>query len=400
MSLVPPIDDSHGSEHRRLIGWFASERGGRWVSARLETQARGRTAALLAIVPLLVLAHTWDALITACLAAAWFAGAAGIGLLRARRWQRSRPVDGDSRDLPHVVRSRESPIALPTLSLLLAAPIALKLYAMGHGSTRWILACVWLGAVFVASSGYNYGTTMALSGFEHGADTLVVRRREGRRRRCRLVAGVSHAGPRYNSRLIAGAVVAFGLLAVAATAWIASNRPSVPEVFRRGDAQTHVVPALSMVASTLDQRPITVRCFSPEDWSRVERAFGGRLSGWANTEIDLSPDTCDQLLALQSGGLHPSMRYLGSRWRLAWAIETIAHESVHLTGIVDEATTECYGMQHFVRAATIMGAEPGYARALAGEYWNDLYPEITADYRSVECRRGGSLDLRLSSDWP
>jgi hypothetical protein len=71
-----------------------------------------------------------------------------------------------------------------------------------------------------------------------------------------------------------------------------------------------------------------------------------------------------------------------------------------MTGIVDEATTECYGMQHFVRAATIMGAEPGYARALAGEYWNDLYPENTADYRSVECRRGGSLDLRLSSDWP
>jgi hypothetical protein len=174
----------------------------------------------------------------------------------------------------------------------------------------------------------------------------------------------------------------------------------VPEVFRRDGAQTHVVPALSLVASELDRKPITVRCFSPADWSRVEREYGRSISGLAGAEIDLSPDTCDQLLAFQAGGLHPSMRYLGSRWRLAWAIQTIAHESVHMTGIRDEATTECYGMQHFVQAATTMGAEPSYARALAGEYWNDLYPHDTAEYRSAECRRGGLLDLRLSNHWP
>jgi hypothetical protein len=383
-----------------LIGMFASGRGGRWVSARLETQARARTAGLLALLPLLVLAHTWDALITACLAVGWFAGAAGIGLLRARRWQRSRPLEEEVDDLRDGVRTRESPLAFPALSLLLGLPIASKALSLEHGTPRWILACVWIGAVLVASSGYNYGTTVTLSGFERTAGALVVRRRVGRRRRRRLAAGTAPAAPRYRPRLIAGGVLVLGLAAVAATAWIASNRPSVPEVFRRDGAQTHVVPALSLVASELDRKPITVRCFSPADWSRVEREYGRSISGLAGAEIDLSPDTCDQLLAFQAGGLHPSMRYLGSRWRLAWAIQTIAHESVHMTGIRDEATTECYGMQHFVQAATTMGAEPSYARALAGEYWNDLYPHDTAEYRSAECRRGGRLDLRLSSDWP
>jgi hypothetical protein len=393
-------DQAHRSSQRKLIGVFASGRGGRWVSARLETQARARTAGLLALVPLLVLAHTWDALITACLAVGWFAGAAGIGLLRARRWQRSRPIEAESEESPHDIRTREPLLALPALSLLLGLPIASKALSMEHGTPRWILACVWLSAIFVASSGYNFGTTVTLSGFEREARALVVRRRMGRRRRRGLVSGTESAAPRYRPRLIAAVVLALGLSAVAATASIASNRPSVPEVFRRDGAQTHVVPALSVVASTLDGRPITVRCFSTGDWSRVERAYGQSLAGLAGAEIELSPDTCDQLLAFQAGGLHPSMRYLVSRWTLAYAIQTIAHESMHMTGIDNEATTECYGLQHFVQAATIMGAEPGYARALAGEYWNDIYPDKTAEYRSAECRRGGLLDLRLSSDWP
>ncbi len=347
---------------------------------------------------MLTVAHFWDWLVATGLAVGWFVGAAGFGLLRARRWQRSRSLEEGEAEAR--IETREPRLAFPLLAATIGLPVAVLLASPRHGGSAWIMPGLWLGAVFVASSGYNAATSVVVAGFENTSGVVVVRRRVGWRRERRLMAGALLDPPRFSTRLVAAPVLALGLIAVAATAMVLSNRPSVPSVFRQPDAQTEIVPALGRVATALDGTPIDVRCYSTREWSLIEQQRGRSLSGLAGSEIELSPGVCDELLAFMAGGLHPSGRYRGSRRELAFAVQVLAHETVHMTGIGDEAITECYGMQHLAATASIMGADPAYARELAGVYWNDLYPYESAPYRSSQCHRGGALDLRISSDWP
>lgn len=83
------------------------------------------------------------------------------------------------------------------------------------------------------------------------------------------------------------------------------------------------------------------------------------------------------------------------------AIHTLAHESVHLAGVQNEAHAECYGLQTIDLVAVRLGADLRTARALAGYAFTRLYPSLPDHYRSDECRDGGPLDLvRGSSVFP
>lgn len=56
-----------------------------------------------------------------------------------------------------------------------------------------------------------------------------------------------------------------------------------------------------------------------------------------------------------------------------FALQTIAHESQHLTGIRDEAQAECDGMQALPWFARQFGATRAQARQMADDYYRDFY---------------------------
>lgn len=83
------------------------------------------------------------------------------------------------------------------------------------------------------------------------------------------------------------------------------------------------------------------------------------------------------------------------------AVHVVAHETMHLAGIVDEASADCLAVQLDAVVAVRLGAGATFARSLAGEYWRLYYGEQDARYRSAECRDGGSLDLfPTRTGWP
>jgi hypothetical protein len=103
----------------------------------------------------------------------------------------------------------------------------------------------------------------------------------------------------------------------------------------------------------------------------------------------------------------------------AIAILTLAHESIHLGGVVGgqlpggllvgdqqaEAKADCYGMQWMPYVAEQLGDNPADAQAIATYFWTTIYPlnkAAHAAYWSAECRAGGTLDQRASAHiaWP
>jgi len=99
--------------------------------------------------------------------------------------------------------------------------------------------------------------------------------------------------------------------------------------------------------------------------------------------------------------------------RYSVAILTLAHEAIHLGGIVGgrgpdgttlgdplaEAKANCYGMQWMPWVAQQLGDAPDDARAIARYFFYEVYPRYVGSpldqYWSPECRAGGALDLKL-----
>ena len=78
------------------------------------------------------------------------------------------------------------------------------------------------------------------------------------------------------------------------------------------------------------------------------------------------------------------------------AVHVLTHEAIHMSGVTNEAETECLAVQHDARMAQLLGAPAAAAAALAGSYWSEIYPRMPAEYRSDECGPGMPLDARLS----
>jgi hypothetical protein len=54
----------------------------------------------------------------------------------------------------------------------------------------------------------------------------------------------------------------------------------------------------------------------------------------------------------------------------------LAHEAMHMAGLMREDTAECAAVQRDARAARLLGASPADARALALAYWRTVYPAM------------------------
>jgi hypothetical protein len=83
------------------------------------------------------------------------------------------------------------------------------------------------------------------------------------------------------------------------------------------------------------------------------------------------------------------------------SVHVLAHESMHLAGVMGEAEADCLAAQLDAFVAQALGADRRFARRLAREYWADYYPSQSPVYRSGECHDGGALDLfPARRGWP
>jgi hypothetical protein len=80
---------------------------------------------------------------------------------------------------------------------------------------------------------------------------------------------------------------------------------------------------------------------------------------------------------------------------VALALVTLAHEAEHVSGVTDEAETECDARQNVRQLALRLSVKPGQA-AILGRYAGRR-ARMPAEYQSAECRDGGRYDLRPSS---
>jgi hypothetical protein len=114
----------------------------------------------------------------------------------------------------------------------------------------------------------------------------------------------------------------------------------------------------------------------PEGWTLIKRQQCGDLSDYLSS--DKMKPTRDQIIA----------------------VHVLTHESIHVTGVRDEAQTECEAMQLDAGMAERLGASPQAAAGLAIAYWREIYPWMPASYRSEECVPGGALDTgRPDAPW-
>jgi hypothetical protein len=76
------------------------------------------------------------------------------------------------------------------------------------------------------------------------------------------------------------------------------------------------------------------------------------------------------------------------------AVDVLAHESWHLSGVIDEAVTECRSLQTIAWTAQQLGATAEQGRAMARAQFDGAYRDMPEAYRSGDCMDGGELDLR------
>ena len=163
--------------------------------------------------------------------------------------------------------------------------------------------------------------------------------------------------------------------------------------------ESRIEPRLSKAASALTVQDIEVRCWSAEEWPRMSKEYNayarapGDDAGLATgaTRAQIPPSACEPLAAFLYEHRQPAT---GEDVEgLAKAVAIVAHETEHLYETdAGEAETECHAAQDVRQLARLLGASSSYASQLATVYWRDVYPSQPPDYRSRECRSGGSLD--------
>jgi len=182
----------------------------------------------------------------------------------------------------------------------------------------------------------------------------------------------------------------------------------------------------STVARSLAGRGVSVECATPTHWRSLAAQYGfDRELTWALTPLRwdadsgttiptarsiVSPRGCRLVHAFLRAPTERGARLCRHGATLGecndWgakllAVHVLAHESMHLAGVLDEAQADCFAAQVTALVARGLGAEPRFARSLAREYWAYYYPSQDRRYRSAECGEGRKLDLfPRAHGWP
>ena len=172
--------------------------------------------------------------------------------------------------------------------------------------------------------------------------------------------------------------------------------------------RTEADARLTAVVSRLSGRPAVARCWSSAGWqrrlARWHYAQGARSEWRAFTvpletpAVELSPSICTVL--------HRVARLRRPVWNepavvpIVWSVAALSHESVHASGISNEAKAECFGLQRIPLVARALGRTAAEGRYLVRLYW-ELWYRFDRPPKSSECRDGGKLDLHTDSAvWP
>jgi hypothetical protein len=172
---------------------------------------------------------------------------------------------------------------------------------------------------------------------------------------------------------------------------------------------SHVNPRYGQAAGGLVEQRVEVRCWSRRDWRRllseaslvtgtpfpVDDTGGFTMIG--SGIVNLAPFVCELLDSLVYGQFRPSDQ--DGLIEMAFAVGALSHEAFHVRGIIEEAPTECFGMQRIVDLADRLGVGTRYGKQLARAAW-ETYDELPPGYQSDECRDGGEFDLDPVIDGP
>jgi hypothetical protein len=172
--------------------------------------------------------------------------------------------------------------------------------------------------------------------------------------------------------------------------------------------------ALAAVAAPLAGREAGVRCqgFFAELVDVQGRAGDVQFpNGRAPDHMFLTRKVCKALDRFRESSSHRALECLlhvdWSRWSAstgfrdecsrrvqttAQAINTLAHESMHLRGFANEAEAQCYAIQHDAWTVMRLGGTSEDGAAVA-QYILALQSLLPSEYQSSECRAGGQLDL-------
>jgi hypothetical protein len=177
----------------------------------------------------------------------------------------------------------------------------------------------------------------------------------------------------------------------------------------RAEAAEHQLEA---IASAIARRSVHVDCqgafAAAFDVSAEAGSVEFDADGRPSDTTELKRGTCAALARFDRDRTRPEFACLAQRATCpdhvilsAWSVQTLAHESWHLAGELDEARTQCFGLQTTAYVAHRLGADRVQAQALAAYVYERIYPRMPAEYRSDHCRDGGALDLRPQTTvWP
>jgi hypothetical protein len=269
------------------------------------------------------------------------------------------------------------------------------------------------------------------------------------------------------------ACIAVGLSILGAPAALGDTAPVPATAPPPGSDPSHSTPLeqlASRIAAHIAGRSVTVHCDGDAEWANVVLQAGGDPSAesgfvatqWLSTGKLLSQSTTAELslgicqplaqfaqattkptkCLVKTARLLASTRragpaivpcYLGGGKTAArmtpafWAsynltsvaIFTLAHESIHLGGIVGgllsnglivgdpqaETKADCFGMQWMPYVAEQLGDTPDDAQSIARWFWDKVYPlsrSTHPEYWSADCRPGGTFDERPPgvAAWP
>jgi hypothetical protein len=149
---------------------------------------------------------------------------------------------------------------------------------------------------------------------------------------------------------------------------------------------------LGDAASSIAGRPVQVRCQDVSDGTAIEPGGvvefnGGRPADFAQ----IRPDECGALarfIRSPAGAAVCLTQQVCSPTVLQStdALNVLAHESVHLSGIRNEAMTECAALHELPRLAHELGANQSDSHAFAALEYTFAYPHLPPNYRLPGCR--------------
>lgn len=67
------------------------------------------------------------------------------------------------------------------------------------------------------------------------------------------------------------------------------------------------------------------------------------------------------------------------------AIHVLTHETIHVGGDYNEATTECTAVNKDSKMAALLGAPQPIADGIAKVYWKTMWPYMPEEYKLPEC---------------